>query len=138
MSIKDRVRKLVRRGSSSTSSSSSSKSSKSSASSTDGVLYYQPGEKIPYKYKRPVDPAHQAQLEAFSFATSWRRTSIASQYSPMGSRLPSRQASMVGLRLQAMAHANTSHSQDEGGDSIPPNHLSPIESVSTAGLDKGI
>jgi hypothetical protein len=56
--------------------------------------FYQPGEKMPpLKYRRAVDPEHKKKLEAFSFATAWRRHSHTSLYSPMGSRLPSRRSS---------------------------------------------
>ncbi|KAJ4373155.1 hypothetical protein N0V83_003446 [Neocucurbitaria cava] len=38
--------------------------------------FYQPGEKMPpLKYRRPVDPEHKKNLEAFSFTTAWRRHS---------------------------------------------------------------
>lgn len=60
----------------------------------DPNVWYQPGEKMPpLKYRRPVNPEHKATLESFSWNNAWRRRSIVSQYSPMGSRLPSRRAS---------------------------------------------
>ena len=49
-------------------------------------IHYQPGEKIPYKYRRPVAKEHQDKLESFSFSNAWRRMSHVSQYSPMASR----------------------------------------------------
>ena len=59
---------------------------------------YQPGEKMPpLKYRRPVDPAHKAHLESYSWASAWRRRSHTSLYSPMGSRLPSRKSSNTTL-----------------------------------------
>lgn len=68
-----------------------SKHAKSTQPESD---FYLPGEKMPpLKYRRPVDPEHKQRLEAFSFATAWRRHSNASLYSPMGSRLPSRRSS---------------------------------------------
>ncbi|KIW04799.1 uncharacterized protein PV09_03985 [Verruconis gallopava] len=92
------IRKKFSRGSSSTSGTSSE------ASSTLGDdlirhtthTVYKPGERIPYKYRRPVEKAHKEKLEAFCFADAWnsRPKSFASQYSPMGSRLPSRRGSM--------------------------------------------
>jgi hypothetical protein len=75
---------------------------RSSTSSGDSALskpptnpnVYQPGEKMPpMKYRRPVAPEHKEKLEAFSFARAWRRKSTQSQYSPMGSRMPSRRGS---------------------------------------------
>ena len=49
----------------------------------------------PLKYRRPVEKKHKESLEAFSFAQAWRRKSHQSVYSPMGSRMPSRAASVV-------------------------------------------
>ncbi|KAF2228697.1 hypothetical protein EV356DRAFT_476682 [Viridothelium virens] len=55
---------------------------------------YQPGEKMPRpKYRAPVDKKHADHLAAFNFAAAWRRTSAASQYSPFGTRAPSRNVS---------------------------------------------
>lgn len=45
------------------------------------------------KYRAPVKKEHKERLEAFNFASSWRRRSHVSLYSPMGSRLPSRRGS---------------------------------------------
>ncbi|KAH9870146.1 hypothetical protein J1614_007068 [Plenodomus biglobosus] len=64
--------------------------------------FYLPGEKMPpLKYRRPVDPEHKKRLEAFSFATAWRRHSNASLYSPMGSRIPSRRSSFRSRRSRS-------------------------------------
>ena len=64
---------------------------------------YQPGEAMPKpKYRAPVDPQHKDRLEAFSFAGAWeamRRKSMQSQYSPMGSRMPSRMGSLVSNKM---------------------------------------
>jgi hypothetical protein len=73
--------------------------SRNSASSTDSRTessnIYKSGEKMPMpKYRRAVAPEHKALLESFSFDTAWRRNSCASQYSPMGSRMPSRRNSI--------------------------------------------
>jgi len=50
------------------------------------------------KYRQPVDKKHKEHLEAFNFMDSFgglaRRKSQASQYSPMGSRLSSRNNSV--------------------------------------------
>lgn len=59
---------------------------------------YKPGEAMPRpKYRGPYNQAHQDKLTAFSFGDAWsRRKSSMSQktqgsdFSPMGSRLPSR------------------------------------------------
>ncbi|KAI8932829.1 hypothetical protein NX059_010312 [Plenodomus lindquistii] len=76
-----------------------SKNAKSALPESD---FYLPGEKMPpLKYRRPVDPEHKKRLEAFSFATAWRRHSNASLYSPMGSRLPSRRSSFRSRRSRS-------------------------------------
>ncbi|KAF2148451.1 hypothetical protein K461DRAFT_64379 [Myriangium duriaei CBS 260.36] len=55
---------------------------------------YRPDEPMPRpKYRAPVKKEHKEKLEAFNFASSWRRRSHVSLYSPMGSRLPSRRGS---------------------------------------------
>jgi hypothetical protein len=75
------------------------KSSKAAKPESD---FYQPGEKMPpLKYRRPVDPEHKMNLEAFSFKKAWRRRSHQSLYSPMGSRLPSRKGSFRSRRSRS-------------------------------------
>ncbi|KAL9099933.1 MAG: hypothetical protein Q9163_004635 [Psora crenata] len=62
---------------------------------------YQPGEPMPRpKYRGPYNQAHQDKLSAFSFGDAWKSrknstgteksVKAGSEYSPMGSRLPSR------------------------------------------------
>lgn len=107
MAFRDKLKKTFSRKSSSGNSEYSSTLSKTNSkqnsrrNSNDknhnkNHQYYKPGEKVPQpKYRRPVDPAHKARLEAFSFANAWRRMSNQSEYSPMGSRLPSRRGSVL-------------------------------------------
>ena len=72
-------------------------SSKSSKRDPDSV--YKPGEMPKSKYCGPYNQAHQDKLSAFSFGGAWtRRKSDQSQYSPMGSRLPSQRGSMLSGR----------------------------------------
>lgn len=55
---------------------------------------YKPGEPMPRpKYRAIPKKEHKEKLEAFSFAEAWRRKSFQSQYSPMGTRAPSRKNS---------------------------------------------
>jgi len=91
MGFRSRLKKTISRGSQS---SSSSDASSTTSKRLSNVNVYQPGEKIPLKYKRPVDKAHKERLEAFQFADAWRRRSFQSVYSPMGSRMPSRRNSI--------------------------------------------
>jgi len=82
--------KKVFGGSSSSSDSSSLQTTKTSESNV-----YKPGEPIPQsKYRGRVDPEHKATLESFSFGDTFRRKSCQSQYSPHGSRMPSRNNSI--------------------------------------------
>jgi hypothetical protein len=87
------IRKKFSRGSSSTAGGTTTDVSNAMEESTRHTTHtpYRPGERIPYKYRRPVEKKHKETLEAFTFADAWneRRKSFASQYSPMGSRLPS-------------------------------------------------
>jgi hypothetical protein len=77
------------------------KSSRPIKSAPD-ALYYLPGEKLPLKYRRPVEKAHEELLAAFSWSQNERRTSISSQYSPMGSRMPSRNGSLEDPQIWVM------------------------------------
>jgi len=89
MPFRAKIKRVLTR--SSTSSSSSESGSRKGSSNI-----YQPGEKMPLpKYRRPVAPEHKALLESFTFDTAWRRNSCASEYSPMGSRMPSRRNSIT-------------------------------------------
>lgn len=57
---------------------------------------YKPGETMPRpKYRAPPQKEHTEKLEAFSFADAWRKKSFQSNYSPMGTRAPSRRASFL-------------------------------------------
>ena len=75
---------------------------------------YKPGEAMPRpKYRGPWNQAHQDKLSAFSFGGAWkgRKDSTdtnksatgASEYSPMGSRMPSRGPSRRGSAWSAMS-----------------------------------
>ncbi|KAF2466292.1 uncharacterized protein BDR25DRAFT_77258 [Lindgomyces ingoldianus] len=93
MALRSRLRRAFTR-SSQDDTSLTKTSSKSSKANKDSNVY-QPGEKMPpLKYRRPVNPEHKEKLEAFSWAKAWRRKSEQSQYSPMGSRMPSRKNSI--------------------------------------------
>ncbi|KAL1296636.1 hypothetical protein AAFC00_000122 [Neodothiora populina] len=57
---------------------------------------YAPGEPMPRpKYRAPVKKEHKEKLESFNWGTAWRRQSFISEYSPMGSRMPSRRNSLI-------------------------------------------
>ena len=85
-------------------SKSRSRTSKSSKSkSASDALYYLPGEKLPLKYRRPVEKEHRDKLAAFSWQQKMKRNSAASQYSPMGSRMPSREASLDDPQIRMFA-----------------------------------
>lgn len=75
---------------------------------------YKPGEAMPRpKYRGPYNQAHQDKLSAFSFGGAWKgrkdstdsKQSAAgvSDYSPMGSRLPSRGPSRRGSAWSAVS-----------------------------------
>ncbi|KAK8157936.1 hypothetical protein BKA80DRAFT_312327 [Phyllosticta citrichinensis] len=103
MAFRDRVKRVLGRKSSSNSSSTSSVK-KTSSGRRDSSVWYQPGEKLPpLKYRRPVTKEHKELLESFSFQKAWRRRSDTSQYSPMGSRLPSRRNSRKSTTAPAAA-----------------------------------
>ena len=76
---------------------------------------YKPGEAMPRpKYRGPWNQAHQDKLSAFSFGDAWKRRKSSagtkesgqeggSEYSPMGSRLPSRGPSRRGSAWSAIS-----------------------------------
>ena len=73
--------------------------SRGSSTSTDKDGYpdnvYKPGEEMPRpKYRAIPKKEHKEKLEAFSFGDAWRKSSFQSTYSPMGTRAPSRRASL--------------------------------------------
>jgi hypothetical protein len=50
------------------------------------------------KYRAIPKKEHKDKLDAFSFPEAWRRRSFQSQYSPMGTRAPSRRNSIGASR----------------------------------------
>ena len=76
-----------------------SKASKKEKKQRTPSNVYKPGEAMPKpKYRGPVNKEHQDKLHAFEFSSAFRRrNSEQSQYSPMGSRLPSRRNSLLGF-----------------------------------------
>lgn len=121
------IRKKFSRGSSETSGASSEASSTMGDELTRHTTHtvYRPGEKIPYKYRRPVDKAHKEKLEAFSFSSAWneRPKSFASQYSPMGSRFPSPRSSMemlAGARSMHLRRSDTGDTTEGSDEDITP------------------
>lgn len=72
---------------------------------------YKPGEVMPkQKYRGPVNKEHKEKLDAFSFGNAFRRrNSDQSQYSPMGSRLPSRRSSLFGRKSLVLGSRQQSH-----------------------------
>ena len=135
------IRKKFSRGSSSTSGTSSGSSSTMGSDLTPHTTHtmYKPGERIPYKYRRPVDKKHKETLESFNFADAWneRRKSFASQYSPMGSRLPSRRSSLEFQRSMHMRRGNIGYLA-EGSDeeSTPCNGMRNLRYFHTYSVPK--
>ncbi|KAL8794194.1 MAG: hypothetical protein Q9195_003262 [Heterodermia aff. obscurata] len=68
---------------------------------------YKPGEVMPRpKYRGPYDKEHQDKLTSFNFANAFsRRKSDYSEYSPMGSKLPSRRGSFLGIGRKSFARS---------------------------------
>lgn len=124
MPFREKAKNLFRPRSKTTSSTASSTANTSSSS---GSLYhtsthdtlaslseslsrwpsnvYKPGEPMPRpKYRAIPKPEHTARLQAFQFSDAWatgRRNSGMSQYSPMGTRAPSRRTSVASLAAAA-------------------------------------
>jgi hypothetical protein len=125
MPFRERAKALFRkRGSDSD--SLSKISSKNSSRDRWPSNVYKPGEPMPRpKYRRPPTKEHKEKLESFSFADAWRRKSFQSQYSPMGTRLPSRRNSFLSMgsrkksymssRGPSRANSITSQTTDASG-----------------------
>ncbi|WPH03291.1 Hypothetical protein R9X50_00616800 [Acrodontium crateriforme] len=95
----------------------SKKDSDSSSSSDrkESSIYYKPHEMPRPKYRNPPAKEHKEKLESFSFADAWRRKSFQSQYSPMGTRAPSRRNSFMSMhrrKSQRSIHSNLRHSRN--------------------------
>ena len=92
---------------------------------------YAPGEPMPRpKYRGPVSKQHQENLSAFSFASALeglRRKSGISQYSPMGSRLPSRLGSKSSTKARDTDEQRL-ESEKLGGLAGEKEPLDPISS----------
>jgi hypothetical protein len=87
------------------------------------------------KYRAIPKKEHKDKLDAFSFPEAWRRRSFQSQYSPMGTRAPSRRNSLVASRQNSTfspsklgsSRTNSTTSSDTDGPS-----------ASTGGREHGI
>lgn len=105
MPFRERVKRALGRSTSNSETSSlhkqDSRKNSNSNSANNNNNIYQPGEAMPKaKYRQPVDKKHKEHLESFNFMSNFtdalsRRKSQASQYSPMGSRLSSRNNSLT-------------------------------------------
>lgn len=107
---------------------SNSKSSKSSSRDRWPSNVYKPGEAMPRpKYRRPPTKEHKEKLEAFSFADAWRRKSHQSEYTPMGTRVPSRRTSLFSLASRKKSYT---------GSTLGPSRAhSRANSVTSAGTE---
>jgi hypothetical protein len=76
------------------------------------------------KYRAVPKKEHKDKLDAFSFPEAWRRQSFQSQYSPMGTRAPSRRNS-IGASRQ-----NSTFSLSKKGSS----RTNSVASIETYGL----
>lgn len=96
MAFRERIKKALRKASPSSSLSKSSSKENTKDRERWPSNVYKPGEPMPRpKYRAPVKKEHKEKLESFSFASAWRRMSFVSEYSPMGTRMPSRRPSLI-------------------------------------------
>lgn len=127
MGLRDKARKVFK----SSKSDALAKTDTNKTTNSDRDRYpsnvYKPGEPMPRpKYRQPPKKEHKEKLEAFSFADSWRRKSYHSQYSPMGSRMPSRRNSWYSMGRKSFsgrsAGAKTPKSALSRSTSMTSNH----------------
>lgn len=96
MAFRERIKKALRKASPNSSVHKSSTTDSKEGRERWPSNVYKPGEPMPRpKYRAPVKKEHKEKLESFSFASAWRRKSFMSEYSPMGTRMPSRRASLI-------------------------------------------
>lgn len=94
MAIRERAKALFKSKAKSDRDSQISKASSKASDERWPSNVYKPGEPMPRpKYRAVPKKEHKEKLESFSFAEAWRRKSFQSQYSPMGTRAPSRRNS---------------------------------------------
>jgi hypothetical protein len=120
MALRSRLRRAFTRSSDDepTALSKASSKQKSKDSKKDSNVYG-PDEKMPpLKYRRPVAPEHKAHLESFSWANAWRRKSVHSVYSPMGSRMPSQRNSFQSLGRRSIIRASKSFTRADDGSAV--------------------
>ena len=92
---------------------------------------YKPGEPMPRpKYRAPPKKEHKEHLDSFSFADAWRRKSFQSQYSPMGTRAPSRLPSAAPSRRSSWYSRTKSMSYGRSGS------ITSVDSQKSAGAVK--
>ncbi|KAK1087796.1 hypothetical protein LTR33_000873 [Friedmanniomyces endolithicus] len=91
MPFREKAKALFRRKDSAADSLSKTTSSSNSSRERWPSNIYKPGETMPRpKYRKPPTKEHKEKLDSFSFGDAWRRKSFQSNYSPMGTRAPSR------------------------------------------------
>ncbi|KAI5209070.1 hypothetical protein E4T39_01162 [Aureobasidium subglaciale] len=96
MAFRERIKKALRKASPNSSLHKSSTTDSGKGRERWPSNVYKPGEPMPRaKYRAPVKKEHKEKLESFSFTSAWRRKSFMSEYSPMGTRMPSRRASLI-------------------------------------------
>ncbi|TKA81024.1 hypothetical protein B0A55_02486 [Friedmanniomyces simplex] len=109
MPFREKAKAIFRRKNSGADSLSKTSSSNSSRERWPSNVY-KPGETMPRpKYRKPPTKEHKEKLEAFSFGDAWKRKSYQSNYSPMGTRAPSRRNSLFSRK---------SYSKSSRGNSI--------------------
>lgn len=104
-------------------------SSPTVSKTNSNVEYYKTGEIPASKYRGPWNKQHQEKLHSFSFGEAFgrRKSDVASDYSPKGSRAPSRRESFLSMgRKSVQKNREQSHVGqvvENAGDDDPANGL---------------
>ncbi|KAI9808196.1 MAG: hypothetical protein M1825_004653 [Sarcosagium campestre] len=145
MPFKSRMRKAFGR------SSSSSTELKPKRTKSQEAECYKPGEVLPNnKYPGRPNKPHQDMLRGFSFGDAFkRRSSVLTDISPMGSRMPSRknseargkkssqfQRSHMGQSVQHADESNGGPSNPRSADRDSEKHKNDTENLTTASTEK--
>jgi hypothetical protein len=136
MAIRAKAKAFFRRSRNNNNNNNNSDDNLSKTDSTDSherwpSNVYKPGEPMPRpKYRQPPKKEHKEHLDSFSFADAWRRKSFQSQYSPMGTRAPSRLPSAAPSRRSSWYSRKKSMSYGRSGS------VTSVDSHKSAGAVK--
>lgn len=141
MPFREKMKRAFRRSSSVADGADLTKATSKASKKKDQDNIYKPGETPASKYRGPNNQAHQDKLSAFSFGSAWsRRKSDQSEYSPMGSKLPSRRGSWLsgrgpGARSRQQSHVGQVVESADADDDVANGTIRRLVSIREERVD---